>query len=286
MRVAANRLLVAGLLCALAICTSGCASPQTPTPGGSSGMGMDGGSASGGMGAGVIAASRDASMSTPVFESVSGTIRLPRVLAPADGWVVGRSAITGGVLGATPVAAGENRDVALQLAAIDGRQVRVALFVDRGARGVLEFDADRPSASLDKPVSVDGAPVESSLTLSGWGAETDPNTVLVMVEGQPAGATLEVGYLLVPTASWVEVRRIEKGVPGPRLGLILRPAGEFQGFAVPIEGARAGDELLVTVHADRGTLGVFEPGVRGCLSGVDQPWVAAGVAATQRVRLR
>jgi hypothetical protein len=284
MNVAVRGVLVAGLLCALA--SGGCAVAKPAPAAGVSGMGMGDGTASAGMATGVIAAARDTSMSEPTYDAASGAIKVARVLAPADGWVVVQSTSTGGVLGSAPVRDGENADVVVRPAAVDGTQVRVGLFVDRGVRGTLEFDPDRPAASLDKPVSVDGVPVEYTLPLSGWGAEANPNDVLIMVEDQPAGPTLEVGYLIVPAPSWIEVRRIEKGVPAERLGLLLRSAGEFHRIEVPVKGARPNDVLLVTVLADRGTLGRFEPGVDNPLLAIDQPWIPAGVAASRRVRLR
>jgi hypothetical protein len=247
---------------------------------------MSGGSSAAGMGSGATAVARDASIGDATFSAASGTIKVSRVLAPTDGWLVIRSATpTGGVLGFTQIRKGENRNVTLEFSAVDGRQVRVALFVDRGARGVFEFNPERPAYSLDKPVVVDRAPVEYRVTLSGWGREANPGTVLVMVNDQKASATLDVGYLIVPADSWIEVRRIEKGVPTERVGLLSRPAGEFHQVRVPVQGIRPKDELLVTILADRGVIGRFEPAAGNPLKGVDQPWVSAGTVAAQRVRL-
>jgi hypothetical protein len=286
MRINARAMSVAASLSALALACAGCAGAPVPAKG-ASGMGMGAEPAAGGMVAGVVAASRDASMSAPAFDPASGALTVSRVLAPEDGWLVVRSASApGGVLGFAAVSKGESRDVPLRLTAIDGRKVRVALFVDRGARGVLDFDADRVGSSLDKPVFVDGAPIESTVALLGWGAEADPNTALIMVENQVAAANLDIAYLLVPAPSWIEVRRVEQGVPTERIGLLLRPAGEFHKVAVPIAGARPGDELLVTVLADQGVPGRFEPAAGDALRGVDQPWVPAGVATARRIRLK
>jgi hypothetical protein len=288
MRVATGRvLLMVGLAVALAISSTGCVRETRSSLKPSSGMGMSGGSASGGMGAGAIAMSRDASMCAPVFDADAGTIVVSRVLAPADGWVVARStAATAGVLGCALVRKGENADVTVRLSAVDTHQVRVALFVDRGSRGTLDFNPDRPSLALDKPVVVDRAPVELPLTLKGWGAPANPGSVLVMVEDQPAGPTLDIVYLIVPAQSWIEVRRIEKGVPTTRLGVLLRPGGEFQHVKVPIKGAKPRDELQVTILADNGIPGRFEPAGRSPVDAIDQPWVSAGTVASQRVRLR
>jgi hypothetical protein len=286
MGVVARRSSAAGLLVALALASAGCAAATAPKDSAPR-MGMGGGSASSGMGSGVIAMARDASMSAPIFDATAGTIDISRVLAPDDDPAVVRSAASaGGVLGYAPVSRGENRGVAVRLRTVEGRRVRVALFVDRGVRGTLEFDPTVPEAAFDKPVFVAGAPVESTLILNGWGVDANPNTALVMVEDQKAAAALEVAYLLVPAQSWVEVRRIEKDVSARRLGVLLRSAGEYHRVAVPIQGAALGDELLVTVLADRGTLGLFESAIDEPMLAIDQPWVSAGVVVSQRIRLR
>jgi hypothetical protein len=249
-------------------------------------MGTGMGSA-GAMGAGAIAASRNASMSAPAFGASSGQITVARVLAPDRGWLVVRSAApTGGVLGFTPVTRGENRDVAVRLGSADGRNVRVTLYVDRGVRGSFDYDPDRLSSALDKPVLVNGAPVEFPATLTGWGIDANPNTVLVMAGDQKAGPELDMAYLLTPAPSWVEVRAVRKGVAANTVGVLLRPAGEFHHVKVPITGAQAGDRLVVTVLADRGVPGLYEPPATGEINGLDQPWVSAGVVASQQLQLR
>jgi hypothetical protein len=248
---------------------------------------MGDGSAAGGMQSGAVAAVGSATMTAPVYDPDAGAITIARVLAPSDGWVVARSVTSSGtVLGSVAVLSGENRDVVLRPRFVTGVRVRVALFVDRGVRGTFEFDAARGEAAPDKPVTIDGVPVETVVTLAGWGAEANPGAAALLVEDQKAGPSLEVNYLLVPAPSWVEVRRIEKGVPGVRLGLLLRPAGEFQRFAVPLEGSRSGDQLLVTVLADRGTPGTLDPAADDPLRALDQPWVSAGTILSQAVRLR
>jgi hypothetical protein len=248
---------------------------------------MGGGASTDGMASGAIAAARDTSMSPPVFDSVSGSVSVPSVLAPSDGWVVVRSTeASGGVLGAAPVRAGLNRDVDVRLDAVGGRLVLVALHVDRGVRGDLEFDPAQSASALDKPVLVAGAAVAYPLSLDGWGVDALPNTALIMVDDQPAGASLEVGYLLVPGPTWIEVRLLEKGVPTRRLGLLQRPAGESQLVEIPLSGAKSGDALLVTVIADRGVVGRFEPGAGNPLLAADQPWVSAGIVVSRRIRVR
>jgi hypothetical protein len=184
------------------------------------------------------------------------------------------------------VRAGENVGVKVRLAAADSHEVRVALHVDRGVHGVLEFDPERSSLALDKPVLVDGAALEMPLSLRGWGAEAIANTALLMVEDQKAAPVLVVAYLIVPAPSWIEVRLLEKGVPTRRLGFAPRPAGEFHRVAIPLRGAKPGDSVLVTVLADRGAVGRFEPTGDNALAGADQPWVSGRVVVSGRLRLR
>jgi len=279
-------LILSSMLCAAVLGAAGCTSRPAKPPAAKSGMGMSSGSSGSSMSRGAIATADNASMAVPSFEASSGVIRVPSVVAPDNGWVIVRSSEpSGGVLGYAPVTKGANKDIALTLAAIDGRQVLILLLVDRGAKRRLDYSAVRPAATLDKPVIVDGKPVEYEVILNGWGAETNPSSALVLAEVQPASAVLDVGYLLVPGPSWVEVRRLDKGVPTERLGLLQRPAGEFHKVPVPMKGARSGDEIVITVLADRGTPGVFEPATRNALLGVDQPWVQGGAVVTQRLRL-
>jgi hypothetical protein len=280
------RLLIAATLC-LAVATSAGCTAKPEASAGSSGMGMQGGSGAGAMGSGVIAASKNASLKTASFHADSGAIEAPMVLAPADGWMVARSTTpTGGVLGVVQVRKGENRDVVLKLGAIDGREVSVGLFVDRGTKGTFEFNPERPLSKPDKPVLVDGALVESGVTLLGWGVEAQPNSVLVLADDQKASATLEINYLLIPASSWIEVRRVIQGAPAERIGLVLRPVGEFQRVMIPIKGAKPKDQLLVTVLADRGVEGTFEPGLGDPANAVDQPWISAGVVASDHIVLK
>jgi hypothetical protein len=286
MRVAARKSLVVAL-CVCALACAGCAPAASAPAVGPSDSGMGGGVSTGAMADGVIAASRNASMTAPVLDIDAGTVNVPRVLAPDDGWIVVRSAEpSGGVLGSAPVRSGENRDVAVKLTSLNSRRLRVGLLVDRGVRGTLEFDPAQPAFALDKPVLVDGSPVDFPLMLTGWGVDADPNSVLLMVEDQPAASVLEVAYLLLPAPSWIEVRRVEKGLATQRLGLLLRAAGEYHRVVIPLENARQNDEVLITVLADSGRSGELEVAANDPLHSVDQPWVSAGVVVSQSIRLR
>lgn len=237
---------------------------------------------------GVVALERDAAMSAAAVDLAAGVIRIGRVLAPDDGWVVVRSSVApGGILGAARVRRGENRDVVVRLKAVDGTRVRIALHVDRGAPGVLEFDPARPSLALDRPVLVDGKAVESPLVLDGYGAEVFPNSALVAVEdGHVRGGVLTVSYLIVPGRSWIVVDAVEDGVPIRQVGLAPRPAGEWHEVKVPVAGIADVEELAVTLYADRGVIGRFDRSISHPLSSADQPYVSTGVVASTRATVR
>ncbi|MDO8963902.1 MAG: hypothetical protein Q7W30_05340 [Coriobacteriia bacterium] len=281
------------VLLTLAVFASGCAASSSDGAGAAEGgMGMSGASpGASNIMFGSIAASGSAVVE-PASPALSARgIRLARVVAPVDGWIVARSFdATGAVLGATRVARGESRDVLVPLGAVDGGPVRVALHTDRGRTGVLEYDPVRPERAIDKPIFAGGDPVEIVTPLSGYGVEAIPNTALIMVEPQDRGSqAVIVEYLLVPDASWILVNVSDRGVPGRRLGIVGKAAGEYQEIAVPLKaGPVPGSvtELVVTVLADRGERGRLEFSETDPLGSVDQPWRSAGVVVSQRVPVR
>jgi len=277
----------AALLVALATVMAAVGCAQEPEPA-TSGAGSDmmGGSEAG-MVAGVIASARETALDPGAGIVTRGGIVVPRVLAPDDCWLVVRSTVApGGVLGTARVTKGEHRDVPVMLTAADSARVRIALHADRGERGAFEFDADRPSYSLDKPVIVEGRPVEGEVALQGWGVESLPAFALLEAEDQTlSGGAVRIRYLLVPGASWVSVNLVEGGVPGTRVGLLSRSGGEWQELLVPVEGVTPPAELVVTVYADRGEAGVFDFKPADPLASKDQPYTAAGLVVSHRIRV-
>jgi hypothetical protein len=283
MRRATFLVLIAACLAALA----GCAGRDVvgdARPAGGMGMGGSGSA----MVSGVVAASGSATLAPGAVADASGALTIPRVVSPGSAWIVVRSASApGGVLGAALVPAGESRDVKVRLATLDGARVRIALHADRGTPGVFEFDPASPERSLDKPVYVDNLPIEREAAIGGYAVEAVPNSVLLMVEDQrsPVGA-LRVRYLLLPGPAWISVNLVEKGLPGRRVGLLARPAGESQEIDVPLDAPAGPGGLAVTVFADRGRIGTFEYDAADPLGSTDRPYSSAGVVATQRIRIR
>jgi len=298
-----NRSTLAMLVLTLAVvagATVGCSSEDpaptkssgTVTAANSSGGGMGGGGMggsggdAGGMVNGVVASTKNAVLKADDVRGTSGGIMVERVVAPRGGWLVARSINPPySVLGTAAIEQGESVDTLIKLGTIDAADAYVALHVDRGTPGVFEFDPERPRQSQDAAVYVDSAPVQVPVRLTGLGANVVANSVLVLTKDQKiANRALVVDYLITPEPVWIRVNLLEGGLPGKQLGLVPRPSGEQQSIVVPLsQTVKAGDVLVVTVHADRGLSGTFEFDARNPFSGADQPYVAAGVLVSQRI---
>ncbi len=256
------------------------------------GSSRQGGSAGSGMNTmvtGVVAASENATLSRSDVRSGREGVRVSKVTMPADGWIVVRSARPPySVLGTEAVPAGTSRDVTVRLRAADGLNAFVALHVDRGVRGVFEFDPSSARRNPDAEVFVDGAPVEIPLRIHDFGVDVAANTALVMVKDQPAKPdSVRVEYVYLPESSWLVVSRLVDGLPGESIGAVLRPRGEFQGVEIPLEEpVTAGERLRLTVHADRGVGGRFEYDPSDPLALPDQPYIGAGVIVSQDFTVR
>jgi hypothetical protein len=275
-------LLAAGLACAT---LSSCAPSATGAEGGA-GMGMGGAGDS--LMDGAVAASRDATLLVAPSTTAAGGLLVDRVIAPDHGWLVVRSTVApGGVLGSTPVPPGLSENVRIELTRGDTIDVRVALHLDRGRQGLLEYDPASPANSLDRPVFADGRAVALPVALSDYALEVDPGSALLMVGDQLVGQrTLTVKYALLPAAAWLSVNRLEGGVPGQRIGLMSRPAGEWQEVKVPLDGPLERGSVVVTAYSDSGTRGRFDYSESDPLSSADKPLASAGVIVSQRAVVR
>jgi hypothetical protein len=281
------------LACALAaVLVTACgstASPEAPAASGG-GMGMGGApgeSGEGGMITGVVAVSDEATLTLEPGAVSSAGVEIARVVAPADCWVVIRSAdSTGAVFGKTHVARGESRGVLVRLDRAVGVRARLAIHIDRGRRGTFEYDPGREGRNFDGPVNVDRTPLELPLLLDAHGVEAPANSVLMLVEDQPVGDTaLTVTYLITPGLSWIAVNEFEQGLPGRRIGLTHVGAGELQQIRVPLDAAPRTQQVIVTVHSDLGEAGSFEYQVRDPLGSVDQPFRSAGVIVSALINV-
>lgn len=282
MRVLALGLLIASVL-------AGCTSTGTQTPAASGGMGMSGGPTPGPeMGLGVVAGKGEATIEIAKESSSARGVQVVSVRSPEAGWLVVVSLdAPGGILGRMRVPAGDSSDLVVPLDTVDASRVRVRLHADAGSTGVFEYDPNRPERSPDKPVFVSGDPIEGDIRLTLYGVEAPQNLGQIRVSDQKLAADgrLLVDYVRLPGPSWVAVHVMEDGVPGPLVGWLARGAGESFAFGVPLEGAKPGDTLMVTVHVDRGELAEFEYEVSAPLTSIDQPYTANGLIVAQNVTL-
>lgn len=283
--------LLAGTLAAVLVtaCGPSSASPEAPASSGG-GMGMGGApgeSGEGGMVKGVVAVSDEATLTLEPGAVSSAGVEIARVLAPADCWVVIRSADpTGAVLGKKRVTRGESRDVLVRLDRAVGARARVAMHIDRGRRGAFEYDPSREGRNFDGPVNVDRTPLELSLVLEAHGVEAPANSVLMLVEDQTVSdSALTVTYLITPSPSWVAVNEFEEGLPGRRIGLTHVGAGELQQIRVPLDSSPKTQQVIVTVHSDVGEAGSFEYRTQDPLGSVDQPFRSAGVIVSELINV-
>lgn len=235
-----------------------------------------------------VQATSDATLVVPATATGAGGIRVERVVAPEGGWLLARSASApGGVLGSVRVPRGVSRDVRVPLTADDGTPVRLTLHVDRGAQGVLEFEAGRPEACLDRPVFSGDSQVQRVVSLSDYGTAVLPNAALIRAaDGRAGTSELVVSYLLLPRAGWIVVRPVRQGVPRETVAVLGWPAGEWHEVRVPLASALVAGTYAVTVYADDGARGVFDEVHGDPLASADRPLVSAGVPVSQRVTVR
>lgn len=233
----------------------------------------------------VVATARDATLTVAAGAVSSRGVMVSRVVAPVDGWVVVRSALSpGAVLGATWVPRGSSSDVLIRLTAAESELALLSLHVDRGKRKTLEYDPENAARSFDSQVNAGRDPVQLPLVLDRLGIEVEANSVLIQVEDQSLRErTLVVPYLITTAPSWISVNEVENGLPGIRIGLVSVGAGESQQIRVPLSETPVSDQVVVTVHADRGGPGLFDYSDADPLGSTDRPYSSAGVIVSKRI---
>jgi len=91
-----------------------------------------------------------------------------------------------------------------------------------------------------------------------WGyVATADSAQLELAEEQAGTSSLSVDRVLVPENAWIVVHLDDNGKPGDRVGLLAVEKGESADLVVPLEGVTS-DNVIVAVHADRGTDGEFD----------------------------
>jgi len=235
---------------------------------------------------GVMAAEDAAAIVVTDQPEAKGIVVIDRVLAPADGFVVVHQSdggMPGARLGYTPVSEGENRNVKVKL---DPKvaltpELLAAVHIDRGTRGVLEFDMDNIARSADRPFFVGGKEVAAAFKAAEFGVTAEMGEVVIEAADQPLGSTLSIAKATAPAASFVVVHKAKAdGMPGERVGFARIEAGENTDVEVTLTKKLAGTtKLLAAVHADADENGDLDFDMDDPVGSPDQPYFVDGMEA-------
>jgi len=196
--------------------------------------------------------------SSAVFIDVSdqaidqGTVTVTKVKAVEAGWVVihiNADGKPGPVIGYTQIPAGESMDVKVT---VDASQATPKLFamlhVDEGAKGTYEFPgADVPVKDGDMIVMQAFNQAEASHSVPYVSAEDQP-----IVDG-----TVWVAAA-IEAPGWVAIHAEADGKPGPVIGYVQIPGGEWKDMKVTIDESQATPKLFAMLHIDAGVAGTYE----------------------------
>lgn len=94
---------------------------------------------------------------------------------------------------------------------------------------------------------------------------------LEVAKEQPGTGTLVVDRVLAPEDAWLVVHLEVDGKPGMRVGLVHIDKGESTNVEVPLEGVTT-PNVIVAVHADRGTPGTFDFDMEKATASYDRPF--------------
>ncbi|MGB4592974.1 MAG: hypothetical protein WBI63_04260 [Coriobacteriia bacterium] len=115
------------------------------------------------------------------------------------------------------------------------------------------------------------ANMESS-DMGVWGyVVADKNAQLDAAADQPGGDRIVVDRVLSPEPAWLVVHLEVDGKPGMRVGLAHIDKGESTDIVVPLEDVTT-DDVIVALHADRGTPETFDFDMEKATSSFDRPF--------------
>jgi len=119
-----------------------------------------------------------------------------------------------------------------------------------------------------------------------WGyVATADSAQLELAEEQSGDTSLLVDRVLVPENSWIVVHLDDNGAPGDRVGLLAVEEGESADLVVPLEGVTT-ENVIVAVHADRGTDGEFDFDMMEKEMSPDRPFFVDGEELAKIVALQ
>ncbi len=193
------------------------------------------------------------------------TLVADSALSEGPGWLVvhaDNDGAPGPVLGFSPVEAGLNTDVAVELDA-DGLTPTLwpMLHVDTGEAGVYEFGQVE---GADGPVRVNDAVLTFPINAAP----------AIVYEGSiDEMGTLTVAEAVIDAPGWLVIHANADGAPGPVLGATPLLHGVNTNVAVQVDPDAAGDQVFPMLHYDTGEAGVYE---FGQVEGADPPVFLGG----------
>lgn len=234
---------------------------------------------------GIVVNERTAALEVMDQPGAEESIMVSSVKVPRASWIavhLDDNGMPGKRVGLKSIPAGTSSDVevALDKGITLTDKLIVAVHADYGAIGQFEFAMDRFEASADKPYFVGGMELamEASVKKLPFGVDAAPGSASIKVSDQPGITTsLLVDEAVAPTAAFVVVHADDNGKPGARLGVQAIPSGTSTKVTVTLDpGVPLTDKVLVAVHADRGTGGVFEFDMMDKYNSPDQPFFVDG----------
>ncbi len=219
------------------------------------------------------------------------SIRVDRVVAPADGWIVvhlDKGGAPGARVGIERVEAGTSREIDVP---IDSDKLTEKLFIalhaDRGETEIFEFDMMNKFDSPDQPFFVDGEEVAVAIKVREFGVPVAMGQAMVEAVSQPVvNATVRVARVISPTGAWVVAHLDKNGMPGKRVGLVYVGAGESRDITIQLDASvTLTDRIFVALHADRGEKGIFEFNMMDRVNSPDQPFFVEGMEVAAVLQL-
>ena len=110
----------------------------------------------------------------------------------------------------------------------------------------------------------------------------------IAAENQPAGDSVTVATVGMPSTGWVVVHRMENGKPvvPASIGHVYVPAGPSENVVVPLsEKVSAGDQVMAMLHLDTGNVRVYEFG-NDAVEVHDKPVLKKGKPVSTVITLR
>ncbi len=219
------------------------------------------------------------------------TVTIGTVTSPTKAFVVVHEAQADGMpgkrLGYTAIEPGATSGVKVKLTEELDRitPLIAAVHADVEGDGRLDFEMEDLVGSADQPFFADGHEVAAAFKVGPFGVKV--NRASIEASDQiGAEDSITVDSVYAPDAAWIVVHKAVDGAPGERVGLARVEAGTSKDVEVELTEEMLPEQLIIAVHADRGTAEVFDFDMMDILGSPDQPYFVKGeeVAAVITVR--